>query len=90
MYQSGNRHGEIRAVPERNVRLYNIDDEWWFAIRHGADQGPYPTEDSARQAVIDYINDQFEFEKHLQYKCADPDLANYANKMQIQLQTEIN
>jgi hypothetical protein len=66
MYPLCNRHGEICAVPVRSVRFYNIDDEWWFAIRHGTDQGPYPTQITARQAMIEYINDQFEFEKRLQ------------------------
>jgi hypothetical protein len=68
MYPLCNRHGELSAVPVRSERFYNIDDEWWFAIRLGTDQGPYPTQISARQALIEYINDQFEFEKHLEQK----------------------
>ena len=66
MYPLCNRHGEISAVPVRSERFYNIDDEWWFAIRLGTDQGPYPTQIAAKQALIEYINVQFEFENQLQ------------------------
>ncbi|MDZ7805334.1 DUF6316 family protein [Thiohalophilus sp.] len=66
MHQFLNRHGEMDAVQPRSERFYNIADEWWFAIRRGPDQGPYPTQSAARQALIEYINDQLAFEKQLQ------------------------
>jgi len=66
MYQLRSRYGENGAVPFRSVRFYTIGNEWWFAIRRGPDQGPYPTRASARQALIEYLNDQFAFERQLQ------------------------
>lgn len=65
MYHSRNRYGEAGAVPFRSGRFYHTDNSWWFAIRRGPDQGPYQDKPSARQALIDFLNDQFNFEKHL-------------------------
>lgn len=66
MYKQRNRHGEQGAIPFRSGRYYSIDSEWWFAIRRGPDQGPYVTKSAARQGLIEYINDQFTFEKQMQ------------------------
>lgn len=65
MYQQRNRHGENTAIPFRTGRFYCAAGEWWFAIRRGPDQGPYMTKTSAKQSLIEYLNDQFTFEKHL-------------------------
>jgi hypothetical protein len=66
MYQQHCRHGEHGAVPFRTGRFYCVESAWWFAIRRGPDQGPYPTKAAAKQSLIEYLNDQFTFEKHLQ------------------------
>jgi len=66
MYQQNNRYGEQGTVQFRSGRFYCIDNEWWFAIRRGPDQGPYPSRAAARQSLIDFLNDQFAFEKYLQ------------------------
>ncbi|TDX99311.1 DUF6316 family protein [Thiohalophilus thiocyanatoxydans] len=66
MFQLHNRHGEEGAVLYRSSRFYTIDSEWWFAIRRGPDQGPYPSRASARQALIEFLNNQFESERQLQ------------------------
>jgi len=66
MYKQRNRHGELGAIPFRSGRYYSIDSEWWFAIRRGADKGPYVTKAAARQGLIEYLNDQFAYEKQLQ------------------------
>jgi len=66
MYQLHNRHGETGAIPARSARFYTVDGEWWFGIRRGPDQGPYPNRASARQALIEFLNDQFAFERQLQ------------------------
>jgi len=66
MYKQRNRHEEKGAIPFRTGRFYCVDNEWWFAIRRGPDQGPYETKVSAKQSLIAYLNDQFTFEKHLQ------------------------
>jgi|GEM_PF-914448 hypothetical protein len=66
MYQQHGRHGEHGAVPFRTGRFYCVDNEWWYAIRRGPDQGPYPTKAAAKQSLIEFLNDQFTFEKYLQ------------------------
>jgi hypothetical protein len=63
--QQANRHGEARSIPFRTGRFYSIDSAWWFAIRRGPDQGPYQTKSTAKQALIEFLNDQFAFEKIL-------------------------
>ena len=65
MYKQGNRHGESGAIPFRTGRFYSVDSEWWFASRRGPDQGPYTTKAMAKQSLIEFLNDQFKFEKHL-------------------------
>lgn len=66
MYQQCVRHGEQGAIPFRTGRFYCVDKEWWYAIRRGPDQGPYPTKAAAKQSLIEFLYDQFRFEKHLQ------------------------
>lgn len=66
MYQQYSRLGEQGAIPFRTGRFYCVQNEWWFAIRRGPDQGPYPTKAAAKQSLIEFLNDQFAFEKHLQ------------------------
>lgn len=67
MYQQRGRHGEGGAVPFRTGRFYCVENKWWFAIRRGPDQGPYPTKAAAKQSLIEFLNDQFAFEKQLQH-----------------------
>jgi Domain of unknown function (DUF6316) len=64
--QISNRYGEAGAVPFRTGRFYCVDGEWWFAIRRGPDQGPYVTKPSAKRGLIEFLNDQFSFERFLQ------------------------
>lgn len=66
MMQIRNRYGEAGSIPFRTGRFYSFDGKWWFAIRRGPDQGPYVTKPAAKQALIEFLNDQFEFEKFLQ------------------------
>jgi hypothetical protein len=66
MYQQRTRFGEQGAIPFRTGRFYCVANEWWFAIRRGPDQGPYPTKAAAKQSLIEYLNDQLAFERHLQ------------------------
>jgi len=65
MYQQRSRHTEKGAIPFRSGRFYSVDHEWWFAIRRGVDQGPYTTKATAKQGLIEYLNDQFTFAKNL-------------------------
>ncbi|MDT8384341.1 MAG: DUF6316 family protein [Gammaproteobacteria bacterium] len=66
MDQLHSRYGEQGSVPIRSVRFYPVESEWWFAIRRGPDQGPYPTRASARKGLVEFLNDQFAFENRLQ------------------------
>ena len=65
MEQLHNRRGEKSVYPFRSARFFSVKDEWWFAIRRGVDQGPYPSKATAKQALIEYLNDQFRFENSL-------------------------
>lgn len=80
MYQQHSRHGEQGAVPFRTGRFYCVENEWWYAIRRGPDQGPYPTKAAAKQSLIEFLNDQFTFEKQLQQ---DRILLNVLNSKRV-------
>ena len=61
-----NRYGEAAKFFHRNAeRVYCIEDEWYFTIRRGYDQGPYETEDEARQALARFVQEQINFESRL-------------------------
>lgn len=70
-----NRYQESGSVPFRTGRFYTVEGAWWFAIRRGPDQGPYITKPAAKQGLIEFLNDQFAFEKffnqRLQLRCED-------------------
>lgn len=61
-----NRKGESGAVPFRSGRFYSVGTEWYFAVRRGVDQGPYGSKEKAKDALVNYINDQLAFERHLE------------------------
>lgn len=63
-----NRFNESGAVPFRTGRFYSVDGAWWFAIRRGPDQGPYTNKSMAKQGLIEFLNDQFAFDKFLSSK----------------------
>lgn len=54
---------EDKLLPERSERFYQIGNDWYFAVRKGADQGPYPGKDEARAALRTYIIEQLAEEK---------------------------
>ena len=61
-----NRNGESSHFFQRSEdRIYSIDEEWYFNIRRGYDQGPYESEVDARQALISFVLEQLEFESCL-------------------------
>ncbi len=58
------RYGESQHHFNRHdKRLYCIDNEWYFLVRRGYDQGPYESEGEARGALIDFVQKQLNFEK---------------------------
>ena len=71
-----NRKDEAGAVPFRSGRFYCVGSEWYFAVRRGVDQGPYNSRLDARAGLVNYINDQLSFEKHLEESRAGFTLQN--------------
>lgn len=71
-----NRKGEAGTVPFRSGRFYSVGSEWFFAIRRGVDQGPYKSKEKAREALVNFINDQLAFEKHLEKNSSGFSLQN--------------
>ena len=61
-----NRSDESGAVPFRSGRFYSVGTDWFFAVRRGVDQGPYESKETAKDALVNFINDQLAFEKHLE------------------------
>lgn len=63
------RNGESTPQFHRSTeRIYNIDDEWYFTVRRGYDQGPYLSECEAKKALTEYVQAQLEFEDCLASK----------------------
>lgn len=61
-----NRLNESIAAPFRNDRFYCIKDEWFFAIRRGGDQGPYPSKVAAQDALKKLIAEELRHERRVQ------------------------
>jgi len=52
-----NRFNEQGRIPVRSERFYQNNNEWYFSVRAGLDQGPYKTFEEARQALTLYIKE---------------------------------
>ena len=63
MYEQLKRYGEQGNVPPRTGRYYKVDSQWWVSVRRGSDKGPFKTKALARQALVDYLKDQFTLER---------------------------
>jgi hypothetical protein len=50
-----NRSEEHGQIPLRSDRFYAVGKQWYFAVRKGRDQGPFPSHDVARAALRRYI-----------------------------------
>jgi hypothetical protein len=61
-----NRINENKAAPYRSDRFYCVNDEWYFAIRRGPDQGPYPSKESALAALKKFIAEELALERRLE------------------------
>jgi len=57
------RFDEDNDIPNRSERFYQIDGEWFFAVRRGEDQGPYRSKEEARAALRTYIVEKLAEEK---------------------------
>ena len=60
------RANEASAAPYRNDRFYCIEEEWFFAIRRGPDQGPYFSKVAAQEALKKLIAEELRHERRLQ------------------------
>lgn len=61
-----NRLNEDKSAPYRSDRFYCINDEWYFAIRRGPDQGPYPSKEAALAALRKFIAEELGLEQRLE------------------------
>ena len=61
------RHGESGRIPARTERFFQYGDEWYFSIRRGVDQGPYPSMEEAHRALNDFIDEEITFEATLAF-----------------------
>ena len=52
-----NRFSENSPIPERSERFYSNNNEWYFSVRVGFDQGPFQTHAEARTALAIYIKE---------------------------------
>jgi hypothetical protein len=60
------RLNEDKAASYRNDRFYSVEGEWYFAIRRGPDQGPYPSKEAAHAALKKFIAEELALERRLQ------------------------
>ena len=60
------RLNENQAAPYRSDRFYCVNDEWYFAIRRGPDQGPYPSKEAAQGALKKFIAEELALERRLE------------------------
>ena len=61
-----NRLNEDKVALYRNDRFYCVNDEWYFAIRRGPDQGPYTSKEAAQAALKKFIAEELALEQRLQ------------------------
>ncbi len=50
-----NRHGEQGDIPSRKIRIYNLNNEWYFLTREYGVFGPYRNLLTARQELKLYM-----------------------------------
>ncbi len=55
---------EKEQAPARSERFYEVNGEWFFAVRKGPDRGPYASKEAARAALRTYIVEQLAEERH--------------------------
>lgn len=55
---------EKEQAPARSERFYEVNGEWFFAVRKGPDRGPFASKEAARAALRTYIVEQMAEEKH--------------------------
>ena len=51
------RLGETQRECERSERFFQVEDEWFFAVRGGGYRGPYVTKREAIWACGEFIHD---------------------------------
>ena len=61
-----NRLNENKTAPYRSDRFYCVNEEWYFAIRRGPDQGPYPSKEAAQAALKKFIAEELALERRLE------------------------
>ena len=54
-----------RPINFRTDRFISTNEEWFFCIRRGPDQGPYNSRELAENALKKFIQDQKEMESRI-------------------------
>ena len=54
---------EAEQTPARTERFYEENGKWYFAVRKGADRGPFASKEEARAALRTYIVEKLAEEK---------------------------
>ena len=54
---------ESEQTPARTERFYELDGQWYFAVRKGPDRGPFASKEEARAALRTYIVERLAEEK---------------------------
>ena len=50
-----NRPGEKGNVPPRSLRIFNMENVWYFSTREGADVGPFNSRFEADGSLQDFL-----------------------------------
>ena len=54
---------EAEQTPTRTERFYEVNGQWYFAVRKGEDRGPFQSKEEARAALRTYIVERLAEEK---------------------------
>ncbi|MDH5600206.1 MAG: DUF6316 family protein [Gammaproteobacteria bacterium] len=51
-----NRTGESGLLPFRTRRVFNLGNEWFFAVRDEKDYGPFENQQQAENELARFLN----------------------------------
>jgi hypothetical protein len=51
-----NRSGELGTIPNRNTRILQKDNYWYYSTREGVDIGPFDAQQDAEIGVGEFID----------------------------------
>lgn len=57
------RRGDMEPAPQRNPRIFQRPDGFWFATRDGDPVGPFPTQADAERGIRDFVGFAIDVER---------------------------